>query len=249
MCIRDRCDLPELLPSVGTIHSCRFIEADRNLLQCRQEDQHGRTELPYRQNDQSPDCCSGITQPCYRLFHSEHHQKFIYKSVYRKQDVYKRQPGSPAPRVPVHVYRYLRSRVFPARFHTRTSCYPGRFSLRSTLFPTRFFVGKILFPVSVCESHPAGHASAHHIFYCSFFVPRPMHLPDIFLSLIHISFPTKRPTITASAALYNCWKKVPNKIGKKNRSSCCQMTPVTILFSFPIAFSVCFCVFFVFSSI
>ena len=63
------------------------------------------------------------------------------------------------------------------------------------------------------------------------------------------SFPTKRPTITASAALYNCWKKVPNKIGKKNRSSCCQMTPVTILFSFPITFSVCSCVISVFASI
>ena len=82
-----QCDLPELLPSVGTIHSCRFIKADRNLFQCRQEDQHGRTELPYCQNDQSPDCGSGISQPGYRLFHSEHHQKFIYKSVYRKQSL------------------------------------------------------------------------------------------------------------------------------------------------------------------
>lgn len=44
-------------------------------------------------------------------------------------------------------------------------------------------------------------------------------------------------------------EKGPEQNREKNRSSCCQMTPVTILFSFSITFSVCFCVFSVFASI
>lgn len=44
-------------------------------------------------------------------------------------------------------------------------------------------------------------------------------------------------------------EKGPEQNREKNRSSCCQMTPVTILFSFPITFSVCFCVISVFASI
>lgn len=37
--------------------------------------------------------------------------------------------------------------------------------------------------------------------------------------------PTNWPTITASAVLYSCWKNVPSRMGKKNTSSCFQMTP------------------------
>ena len=45
------------------------------------------------------------------------------------------------------------------------------------------------------------------------------------------SLPTNRPTIIASAVLYSCWKKVPNRIGKKNASSCFQITPSVMLVS------------------
>ena len=39
------------------------------------------------------------------------------------------------------------------------------------------------------------------------------------------SFPTKFPTITASAVLYNCCKTEPNKIGKKKIRSCFIIFP------------------------
>ena len=44
-------------------------------------------------------------------------------------------------------------------------------------------------------------------------------------------FPTKLPTIMASAVLYSCWKNVPRSIGKKKTSICFQITPWVILFS------------------
>ena len=50
------------------------------------------------------------------------------------------------------------------------------------------------------------------------------------------SFPTKFPTITASVVLYNCWKNVPKTIGKKNESSCFQMTPSVIPLTFAVSF-------------
>ena len=39
---------------------------------------------------------------------------------------------------------------------------------------------------------------------------------------------TNRPTMTVSTVLYICWKKVPSRIGKKNKRICFQMTPSVI---------------------
>ncbi len=42
--------------------------------------------------------------------------------------------------------------------------------------------------------------------------------------------PTYCPTMTASAVLYSCWKKVPSRMGKKKESSVFQITPPVMLF-------------------
>ena len=61
------------------------------------------------------------------------------------------------------------------------------------------------------------------------------------------AFPTKRPTITVSTVVYNCWIKVPSMIGKKNIRSCFQIIPSVIVFSsiffFPKFFSSLTCKF------
>ena len=44
--------------------------------------------------------------------------------------------------------------------------------------------------------------------------------------------PTYWPTTMVSTVLYSCWKKVPMRIGKKKMSSCFQMTPSVMPFSF-----------------
>ena len=62
---------------------------------------------------------------------------------------------------------------------------------------------------------------------------RPVKKPTIRLTicaaepptLASAAFPIKCPTITVSAVLYNCWKNVPNTIGKKNSKSCLQIIP------------------------
>jgi len=41
---------------------------------------------------------------------------------------------------------------------------------------------------------------------------------------------TKRPTMMVSTVLYICWKKVPNRMGKKKARICFQMTPSVICF-------------------
>ena len=66
-------------------------------------------------------------------------------------------------------------------------------------------------------------------------------------TLANAAFPTKRPTITVSTVVYNCWIKVPSMIGKKNIRSCFQIIPSVIVFSsivfFPKFFSSLTCKF------
>ena len=52
------------MPSIGAIDTCRLVKGGRDLFQGGQEDQHGRTKLPYGQDDQHPDRGLGVAKPC-----------------------------------------------------------------------------------------------------------------------------------------------------------------------------------------
>ena len=50
------------------------------------------------------------------------------------------------------------------------------------------------------------------------------------------SLPRNCPTITASTVLYNCWKKVQNRMGKKKYRIPFQTGPSRMVFPFLISF-------------